>query len=361
MINFKRFKALLMAGVLTTGLCVSSMGAFAEDVPHISDTGKVTIEKTLEMAEGITVPAAGFEFSIESLTVNAPALSIDTIRYNSDTQTGDLAEGKYAINQSTVLDLNKADWKHAGEYVYTIKETPNTYQAGADESMIYDTNEYELHVYVTNTEDGGLKVSHVTAEDSSDTKQAEINFTNTYKKRGGSVDKASSLVISKSTEGDLADKTKEFEFKITLAKAATESADVTNVEAKLNGEVKTVKYGEEFAFYLKDGGTLVFENLPAGTRYTVTEVGAADGYTPSYELVENGGAPVSSEKVSEADNLIVNNALVGEKANSVEFTNTYEEMVITGVILNNLPFIILIAVAIAGIAGYVAVRRKIAR
>ena len=174
MINFKRFKALLMAGVLTTGLCVSSMGAFAEDVPHISDTGKVTIEKTLEMAEGITVPAAGFEFSIESLTVDAPALSIDTIRYNSDTQTGDLAEGKYAINQSTVLDLNKADWKHAGEYVYTIKETPNTYQAGADESMIYDTNEYELHVYVTNTEDGGLKVSHVTAEDSSDTKQAEI-------------------------------------------------------------------------------------------------------------------------------------------------------------------------------------------
>lgn len=361
MINFKRFKALLMAGVLTTGLCVSSMGAFAEDVPHISDTGKVTIEKTLEMAEGITVPAAGFEFSIESSTPDAPELSINTISYDSETPVGDLVGGKYAIGQSTVLDLNTADWKHAGKYVYTIKETSGTYPVSVDESMIYDTNEYELYVYVTNTDDGGLKVSHVTAEDSSNHKQEEINFTNTYTKRGGSVDSASSLVISKSTEGDLADKTKEFEFKIILTKAATESADVTDVEAKLNGEVKTVKYGEEFTFNLKDGGTLVFENLPAGTRYTVTEVGAQDGYTPTYELVENGKAPVSSETVGEANDLTVNNALVGEKTNSVEFTNTYEDMVITGVILNNLPFIILIAVAIAGIAGYVAVRRKIAR
>ena len=156
MINFKRFKALLMAGALTTGLCVSSMGAFAEDAPDIGDTGTVTIEKTLEMAEGITVPTADFEFSIEPLTPDAPELSINTISYDSETPVGDLVGGKYAIGQSTVLDLNTADWQHAGKYVYTIKETEGTYPVSVDESMIYDTNEYELYVYVTNTDDGGL-------------------------------------------------------------------------------------------------------------------------------------------------------------------------------------------------------------
>ena len=354
MINIKRFKALFMAGVLTVGMCAGSMSAFAnEPATEVQGAGEATIVKTLEMAEGITVPNAAFSFTVTPVTVDAPALSVKDIVYTSATDKGELEGDKYAIDLRSSLGLDTANFPHAGVYEYTITEVADTYLEAANEEVVYSTEEYKLLVYVANDGEGGLEVVSVTAEDNTGVKQAKINFTNVYRKDAA-------LTISKVTEGEYADKTKEFDFTITLTRAATEDSSEMTVNAKLGDQVVPVTYGVPYSFKLADGDSLVFDSLPAGTRYTVTEVGVEDGYTPSYVLTENGQEK-PSVKGAEADDLAVENALVGENSNSVVFTNTEGSIVVTGVIMNNLPFIILIAVAVAGIAGYVAVRRKIAR
>lgn len=53
-----------------------------------------------------------------------------------------------------------------------------------------------------------------------------------------------------------------------------------------------------------------------------------------------------------------NHNLIGEKENSVVFDNKYEDTPITGVLLNHLPFIVLISVAIVGFSALIIIKRK---
>ena len=63
----------------------------------------------------------------------------------------------------------------------------------------------------------------------------------------------------KQTVGELADKTKNFTFRLTLRKAKT-AKDETIIGKIGNKEVKFT-YGEEKEFQLRDGEQLVFEKL----------------------------------------------------------------------------------------------------
>lgn len=52
-----------------------------------------------------------------------------------------------------------------------------------------------------------------------------------------------------------------------------------------------------------------------------------------------------------------NGNYIGEKDNKVEFENKYNEVPITGIILNNLPFILMIGVAVLAF-GTLAILKK---
>ena len=145
-----------------------------------------------------------------------------------------------------------------------------------------------------------------------------------------------------------ADKTKDFKFTIKFERAATESDEVESYTGKIGDETVDCSVDEETTFKLHDGESLVFECLPAGTRYVVSEVAAEDGYTPSIKVIENG---VQTLEKTVSENAGISSAeavstLVGEKTNEVEFTNTYQDIALTGIALNNWPFIILIILAI---------------
>ena len=116
-------------------------------------------------------------------------------------------------------------------------------------------------------------------------------------------------------------------------------------------------------FKLHDREQLVFNDLPAGTRYVVSEIGAEDGYTPSIQVTENG---VQGEVIQGNEKDTVSSAsdgssnLVGENENKVVFTNTFNDTPITGLILNALPFAILIGIAVLVfiILGFIKKRIK---
>ena len=352
-------KAIIMAGTLAAGMCLGSTAVMAEKATAPD------VEKTFTVAEGSAIPAAEFQFIAESIDTTAPDLLINNITYTAN--DADSVKTVQILSEDGD-QLTGADFPHAGVYKYTVKETNDGDQTPDqnNDEFIYDPKAYRLNIYVQNTGDT-LEISQFEVLNEENEKEDSLAFKNTYKKRGNADDVAS-LTITKKTTGTYADKTKDFSFTITIWPSSTETEeDIVYIGKIGTEEIKVPADGEtEVGFTLRDGESLVFENLPAGTRYLVTEIGAKDGYTPSVEVIENGSVSVSGKKVADEADLASNgedntNNLVGENENRVVFTNTYEDITPTGIILNNLPFVILIGTAAAGFIAYVVVRRKIAR
>lgn len=339
--NKKTLGALLLTSVMLLGISTSAFAT--ENVPTIGtateeNSTTASITKNLEFAEGITIPSATFSFVATKNTPDAPRATISDISYTNSDGLGELKDGKYTLSKTSVISFEQ--FSHAGLYQYTVSEAE-----GSIENVSYSKDTYTLSVYVANKTGGGLYIKSITAK-KDDNKKSNVLFTNTYTPNG-------SLTIEKKTTGELADKTKDFDFKITFTKSATSSE--TSYTGNIGEEIVTCTDGQETTFKLHDGESLVFENLPAGTRYKVEEVGETDGYTPSVQVIENGTETVTGKAVGEKDGITAvaeneTTALVGEKTNKVTFINDYQDVALTGVIMNNLPFILLIGIGACALA-----------
>ena len=208
-------------------------------------------------------------------------------------------------------------------YEYTLKEV-----AGTTAGVTYYDKGIKLVVTVVNDNNGKLRIAAVHTESTGEAKSD--NFPNTYK--------AGELDVSKTVTGNLGDKNKYFEFKVTLTgeegKTYRDSYAVTGGSNTANPS--TIKIGEETTFLLKHGDTITIANLPYGVKYTVTET-AAEGYT-----TEKTG---DTGEINAADQ-------------AAKFTNTKEGSIDTGVVLNNMPYILVLAVLAAGVAVFIIRKRR---
>ena len=128
--------------------------------------------------------------------------------------------------------------------------------------------------------------------------------------------------------------------------------------------------GVEQTFFINAGDTLRFERLPVGAQVTVTDI-AASGKTTAYQYTVAGtaGELVKNDTVNtdQTFSTVFNSSgtatlLTGDtyKAglfNVVEFTNTWADMSVTGVVVENMPFI-LMGIALAGAALLLIMRRR---
>ena len=351
MLNKRKFGALLLAATMIMGMSTTALAA--NTVPSVGtgtadSPATVSITKDFEMAEGLSIPTVTFNFKAEKVTQDAPDATIQSISYGESDSKGNAADGKYTISKNAAISFG--DFSHAGEYTYTITETK-----GNVAGITYSEEKYTLRVQVANKQKGGFFVKNITANKGTDgNKVDKILFTNTYRKNA-------SLVIEKNTTGDSADKTKQFDFTITFTKSATEDSlgeFVGTVTRKGNTtEEVTCKDGTA-NFTLADGEKLTFANIPAGTKYKVTEKGEKDGYTASVKVTDNGTQGEVINGTDENDLVSSENGnYIGEKDNKVEFENKYNEVPITGIILNNLPFILMIGVAVLAF-GTLAILKK---
>lgn len=353
--------------LLLTGTMVMSMGTtiFAADGLNQEGTkdnqATVSVRKNLEFAEGISTPGSSFDFTaskIESVTQDAPTATIDSIKYTNGEERGQLNNGKYVLSKTSEITFGQ--FPHAGEYQYKVKET-----AGKMQGMTYDTNEYTLKVYVANADNNGLYIKMITAsEEGKNEKPDNLLFTNTYRKRGGegAGDNVDSLVIRKDIKGELADKTKKFEFEVTFTRAATTPTTETQLTGKIGEQPINCTYDQVQTFTLSDGDELRFQNIPAGTRYKVTELGKPDGYKPSVKVIENdveSGERTGNDADSICSAIDGETNLIGEGVNKVTFTNTNDATPVTGIIAKNAPMIIVVALGVLGMLGYALIKRKI--
>lgn len=389
----KRIFTSVLGAAIVFGLCMGSgvpvmaAGEVMEGTEAAPADAYLT--KELQLAEGITVPGATFSFAFERVkedggvpTAEMPAITDKNITYTAaDTATPD-ASGLMKIKKISGKILDGVTFTHAGEYEYKVTETQAVtgYTVDTDnETMQYSKAEYKMSVIVNNKADGsGVYVKYVVvdrvANDAGSAEAAKVTpgddvtantftFTNIFTRAGSLLDGKSPLEITKTVTGDAGDKTKEFEFNLTLTKSATESAAVTEYPAVITRadgttENVTVPVGAAYTFKLRHGDKLSFDKtgtypgtLPAGTRYTVAET-AVGGYTTSSEVKENGGTATTINDVTAA------NKLVGDHENYARYTNEKGVTPPTGILINNLPFILLIGVAIGAFVLFIAAKRR---
>ena len=348
MINKKKIGAFVLAGTMLLSMGTTVFAAGEPTVPDVNSNGQVPITKEFEMADGLRTPAATFTFTATSTTEGAPTATIADVSF-TEGQAGTLKGEKYVLEGKTAISFT-GTWPHAGEYVYTVTES----KENPISNVTYDNTSYRLRVYVINGTNG-LEIETITAEGANG-KTDKILFTNTYAKNDAT------LTIEKKTTGKYANKTKKFNFEITFTKSPM--SDKTTFTGNIGSEPVECTAGIAKSFTLADREQLVFSNLPVGTTYVVKELAASDGYTPSVTVLENKTTTVNNRiAAQEGDALDTlkeggKKNLVGENENKVTFTNTYKDVAVTGIVMNNLPFILLVAVAIVAFVSLAVIKRR---
>lgn len=391
----RKLLAILLVIALAAMLCVS---AFAETA-KVGTPENSYLTKYLQVADGVTVPA-GTTFTFTATresdsanpgsTASMPAGGTVEIPYSAMTASATTADtasskvGKVLISQ--FFAGQKFD--HAGVYTYTVTENAITPADG--ETWTQSNKTYTLRVYVKNddsitytVQDGtgepndgenGNKVDPTvqdpTAHDDTTTTPGSVetdgfSFTNKYAKTISQTDDDGLFNVTKTIAGEFANKKQAFPFTVVLDIPA-EATEFTTVTYYLNGTEKTATVSGNQATItenLADAQNIVFKVLPAGTKFTVSEVTTgvpnADKWTGAVVVTDIGdGVEVpASGNISGATGTVKDT----DTQNTTAFTNTYSDSdttTPTGILMNNLPYIILLVVVIGGLTGYVVSKRR---
>ena len=196
------------------------------------------------------------------------------------------------------------------DYTFQIKET-----AVSGDSIIYDGSVYDVTITVS-TDASGQKTAEVTSITKGGTTYDSADFVN-YK----TVD----LSVAKYIFGNMGDQSKKFPFTVSW-----ELGDMSDTET----------------FELAHGQTDTVVMIPYGAKVTVTET-------------DNGGYSKTEVKYGsdEKNALTYTIDSLTVSGTTVEFTNTHNVSIETGIALDSLPYI-LILVGVVAVGAVLVVRKR---
>mgnify|MGYP001157968506 CR=1 FL=1 len=365
----KKMLAIVAAGAMTLGLAMPT-SVFAAEGDTTSNVKEAYISKTFNTVVG---KDETFSFKAKQVAGNTAEVNIPDIRFSAS-ETGSIKRR---------AKVTFPEWPDAGKYEYTVTET------GADpaitdtehQKMIMSRAEYTMDVYVTNG-DSGLEIANIIVNktkddkgtsatgkvDITDTDKNGFNFTNTYAQEAGTgtdptkpdptyTDDGSLNVTKKiNANGGTLDTKKAFAFTATFT--FPKGTDATTLGGVKGADGNNIPIGEDgtYKFQLKANENMKFTGVPVGTQISVVE-SATPNYKGSAESVFNGQkqTPVEASKYNMAFH--VANTL-GQKQNKVDVTNTYDYVPTTGIIMNTLPYVLMIALCGAALVAFVAFKRR---
>jgi pilin isopeptide linkage protein len=354
--KLKRFLASLMVGVTLCTLTAPS--AFAAETASTSiNSGKVLeIEKTFQSKDGSELPSETFQFTMKP-DETASGISTDGNNLNiyegvslGDNDTIEMSfDSKTTTTQQAGFDLSNLTFTNTpGIYKYIVKEVVPT---DANENIKYDSSEYSVSVYVNKSGEIVAIVSYNVKGN-----KTPIQFKNTYKQPKVKYDQ---LVVKKKVEGSMGDKTQKFTFYLNLELASGTKVKGTIARSDNTTETMTFKTGNN-KFQLADGDVLTVTDLPEGTLYTVTETGAS-GYTTDIVCTtkDSDGKDKKVEvNYSKKYTASKYQTPIVTGGTTVEFTNTKDYVVPTGVRLDIMPYLTLLAFALVGSIIFFSGRRR---
>lgn len=369
----KKVLSLVLALVL---LLSASATAFAdEEKPAPQPVTSVDIYK--HYAKTVPAPAETFTFSVAAESVTGNDLTKESMPSLANTATG--SEGKYSIAfaedtaGNIVTDgyftINFASkFNRVGTYTYKITETEgNTAGVTYDTTPVYlvitvladaNGNPNQYYVALHKGSADGNKVSG-TPDDDDDYAPA---FTNTFtattptppsggeggEEQPGNV---TALSLQKLVTGNYGDTDQYFDFKVvftvpngkTFNGTISVNDDTSYKDEDDKGNPTTITKGTDgkytATFKLKANETLTFGSVPVGMNYEFTETNAY-------------GHESTSDKCT---------STVAENQNiKATITNNRDKDIPTGISLDSLPYVIILA-TVAAAAVLIVLKKKAKR
>lgn len=151
---------------------------------------------------------------------------------------------------------------------------------------------------------------------------------------------SANLTISKTVTGKLGDTNKAFTFTITKADGTAVNIASANIEISEADRAK-VEWLDNGKFTLKDGASITFKNLPSGEYKIVEDDYIGEKYETSWQIGTDG-------KVYEKNRTAT--VTIGTTEQTVHFTNHRTLEPDLGVLLDTLPYIVILAVVAGGVA-----------
>ena len=156
-----------------------------------------------------------------------------------------------------------------------------------------------------------------------------------------------SVKVAKQVTGNFGDKTREFKFEITFTDANGKALRLVQTDKAPTYSITsdTTVGGEKLTVLMKDKGEITLTNVPIGGTLVVTEI-EASGYQTSYKIGE-----------TESQEGNVARYIVPENGGTITFINHRNVSPDTGVFVDSLPYILIIA-CVAGVAALFLIRRR---
>lgn len=351
--KLKKFFAGVLAAAMM--LTVGATAAFATNTTDTTNSmivadgngvANATLTKKLVVAEGIAPQSMTFKFTVgdgqadTAKSVKAGIVGNGFVQPSvTFSKTGDDQYTANTYSQDFTMDLVKllgANFNRVGKYAYTISENDTKIPG-----ITKDNRTLKMIITVVNKTSENLDYNtgygYYVGLFNQDGSKAD-DFTNTYN--------AYNLTVEKVVKGNFADLNDPFTFNITLSKDANKDnnyagaivtvSDSTNpannASWAIDGTTRTIT--------LKHKQTATISNLPVGVTYTVTET-RTDGWVYDTKGEVETATAINADK------------------NGVTITNEHEGTPDMGVVLDNAPYIAMLAiVAIGGVALMLNKRRR---
>lgn len=353
----KFFAGVLAAAMMLTVGATAVLATNTTDSMIVADNNGVanfTLTKKLMVAEGTAPQKMTFNFTVSGRDADAAkGAKAGTLGKDFTTQPSVTLEKtgneQFTVNtysQDFSIDLVKLlgdNYNKVGKYAYTISENETKIPG-----ITKDAHTYEMIVTVVNKQKDNLTnetgYGYFVGMYDADGNKVPAEFTNTYN--------SYSLEVEKTVKGNFGDLNDIFTFYITLGKEAgkddnyaTATVKVSDTSNPANNASWTIGGGQQ-TITLKHGQTATISNLPVGVTYTVTEKKTNDDGS-AWVYTTTGEATAEANKTIAAGD------------NKVEIVNEHQGTPDMGVILDNAPYIALLAiVAIGGVALMLNKRRR---
>lgn len=379
--------AIVAAGAMTMGLAMPAMAAEGTTADTVNNAKEAYISKTYNTEVG---KAETFSFTATQITDGndvihtAHAVTIPTISFG----TTDLG----TTIKTAKINLVGTDFPEAGRYSYTVKESetadPSVTET-AYEKLIMSKAEYRMDVYVVEKTGGTLEIDKIIVNKTkgdkdgettgkvdigSDAKKNGFNFVNTYVQEAGTgtpdpdkpvtpdpdYKKYGALNVSKKVIQNVTDDqkslpTEKFDFTAKFGFPAGTDANTLGGVKDKDGNDVTLDATGQCTFQLGNGENMKFTGLPVGTTITVTEAAKANYKGSTVVTLNDVETSKAATKYNEA---ITASGKLGQKKNIVDVTNRFNNVPTTGIIMNTLPYVLMVALCAVALFGFVAFKRK---
>lgn len=333
----KKLFALLLTLALVLSFGITAMAA--EPVTTSKATTYEALIKTYNVVGGNDATL----YPAETLTfTSTPAVD------NPDPTNLTVNDLEVTGNTKQKLVINVPAYSKVGVYHYTITEN-----AGNTQGVTYTTDAVNVSVLVEydyTDEDGdgyGLKatigVTNAAGEGEGELKHD--TFTNTYS--------LGSLTVSKEVAGNLASQSQEFAIDVTFTSDQPVLSTITCGDGQTitsaNWTQAESVYTAKVTVKLIHGQDVTFNNIPAGVTYTVVEQAKHEAPDPNGSNPETGyTVTYEGETGTIAENVTAAAKVINTKGTTVN----------TGVVLDSLPYVLLIAVAVVAVVLFTVRKRR---